>query len=49
GPGLGSVGPTENYAAIPAVGKWFLSFLMLSGRLEIYTVIILFSRTFWHR
>ncbi len=49
GPGLGEVGPTDNYAAIPTVGKWFLSFLMLSGRLEIYTVIILFSRTFWHR
>ncbi len=49
GPGLGSVGPTNNYAAIPAVGKWFLSFLMLIGRLELYTVLILFSPAFWKK
>ncbi|MDQ7063203.1 MAG: TrkH family potassium uptake protein [candidate division KSB1 bacterium] len=49
GPGLGNVGPTDNYASIPVLGKWFLSFLMLAGRLEIYTVIILFSRSFWQK
>ncbi|MCA9740757.1 TrkH family potassium uptake protein [candidate division KSB1 bacterium] len=49
GPGLGDVGPTDNYAAIPFLGKWLLSFLMLAGRLEIFTVIILFSRTFWRK
>jgi trk system potassium uptake protein TrkH len=49
GPGLGDVGPTDNYAAIPISGKWLLSFLMLVGRLEIFTVIILFSRSFWRK
>lgn len=49
GPGLGDVGPTDNYAAIPTAGKWVLSFLMLAGRLEVFTVIILFSRTFWRK
>ena len=49
GPGLGSVGPTDNYAHIPTVGKWFLTFLMLSGRLELYTVIILLSPAFWKK
>ena len=49
GPGLGSVGPTENYAHIPLLGKWFLSALMLIGRLELYTVLVLFSFTFWKK
>ncbi len=47
GPGIGDVGPMDNYAHIPAFGKWFLSFLMLVGRLEIFTVFILFSKNFW--
>ncbi|MEA3504317.1 MAG: potassium transporter TrkG [Bacteroidota bacterium] len=47
GPGLGSVGPICNYSDIPDVGKWFLSFLMLLGRLELFTVLILFSPAFW--
>ncbi len=47
GPGLGSVGPTDNYAHIPQLGKWALSFLMLVGRLEIYPVIIFLTPTFW--
>ena len=47
GPGIGDVGPVENFSAIPAVGKWLLSFLMLCGRLELFTVLILFSRAFW--
>ena len=47
GPGIGTIGPTENFAHIPAVGKWGLSFLMLTGRLEIYTVLVLFNRNFW--
>lgn len=47
GPGLGSVGPTDSYAAIPAAGKWLLSFLMLLGRLELFTVLTLFLPTFW--
>ena len=49
GPGLGGVGPVENYAFIPGPGKWILSFLMLLGRLELFTVLILFSPAFWRR
>jgi trk system potassium uptake protein TrkH len=49
GPGIGLVGPIENYAHIPEFGKWFLSFLMLIGRLEIFTVLILFSPGFWKK
>lgn len=49
GPGLGAVGPTDNYSAIPAAGKWVLSILMLMGRLEIYTVIVLLSPATWKR
>ena len=49
GPGLGSVGPTDNYAHIHTVGKYILSFCMLLGRLELYTVLILFSPNFWKR
>jgi trk system potassium uptake protein TrkH len=47
GPGLGSFGPTDNYALLPQAGKWILSFCMLLGRLEIFTVIVLLSRTYW--
>lgn len=47
GPGLGSVGPMEHYGHIPLAGKWLLSFCMLAGRLEIYTVLVLFTRDFW--
>jgi trk system potassium uptake protein TrkH len=49
GPGLGNVGPTDNYTGIPTVGKWFLTLLMLIGRLEIYTVIILLSFSYWKK
>jgi len=49
GPGFGSVGPTENFAHLPALGKWLLSWCMLLGRLEIYTVIILFVPEFWKK
>ena len=49
GPGLGDVGPTENYSQIPVFGKWFLSFLMLAGRLEVFTVLILFTPSFWKK
>jgi trk system potassium uptake protein TrkH len=47
GPGIGSVGPKENFAHMPDIAKYILSFLMLAGRLEIYTVIIVFSPKFW--
>ncbi len=49
GPGLGDLGPTDNYGFLPDLGKWFLSFLMLVGRLEIYTVLIIFTPMFWKK
>ena len=49
GPGLGMVGPTDNYAHIPVLGKWLLILCMLLGRLEIYTVLILFVPEFWRK
>lgn len=47
GPGIGKVGPLDNFANIPASGKWVLSFLMLLGRLELFTLLILFIPYFW--
>ena len=47
GPGIGAVGPVDNFAHIPVLGKWFLSFLMLLGRLELFTILILFTPYFW--
>jgi trk system potassium uptake protein TrkH len=49
GPGLGRVGPTQNYSFVPAVGKYYLSFLMLLGRLELFTVLVLFLPSFWKK
>lgn len=49
GPGFGMVGPVENYAHIPLMGKWLLIWCMLLGRLEIYTVIILLVPEFWRK
>jgi len=47
GPGLALVGPMTNYAALPDSGKLLLSFCMLIGRLEIYTVLVVFNIRFW--
>jgi trk system potassium uptake protein TrkH len=49
GPALGEAGPTENYHGLPGAGKWVLAFCMLAGRLEIYTVVILFMPRFWKK
>lgn len=49
GPGIGGVGPSETYLHFPVFGKWFLSFLMLLGRLELFTVLILFSPSLYKR
>ncbi len=49
GPGLADVGPAGNYAWMPGSGKVVLSLLMLLGRLEIYTVLVLFHPEFWRR
>lgn len=49
GPGLGMVGPADNYAQIPYLGKWLMIWCMLLGRLEIFTVIILLVPEFWRK
>jgi len=49
GPGFGMVGPVENYAQIPFLGKWLLIWCMLLGRLEIYTLIILLVPEFYRK
>jgi trk system potassium uptake protein TrkH len=47
GPALGDLGPVNNYGDLPAAAKWWSSFLMLIGRLELFTVLILFTPFFW--
>lgn len=49
GPGLGSLGPMDNYSAVPEAGKWLFSLLMLMGRLELYTVLLLFFPGTWRK
>ncbi|MDD3374168.1 MAG: TrkH family potassium uptake protein [Candidatus Omnitrophica bacterium] len=49
GPGLGKVGAVENYAWISVQGKWVLAFLMLAGRLELYSILILLVPTTWRK
>lgn len=49
GPGLGSVGPAENFAHLPQAAKLLLSFCMLLGRLEIFTVIAVFFPSAWRK
>ncbi len=49
GPSLGNVGPLEGYAGLPAFAKWVLSFCMLAGRLEFYTVLVIFTPAFWQK
>ncbi len=49
GPGIGSVGPAETYAHVHVGGKWMLSFFMLIGRLELFTVLLLLSPSFWKK
>ena len=49
GPGFGLVGPIDNYSHLPDPVKWYLSFLMMLGRLEIYTVIILMVPKYWKK
>ena len=47
GPALGDFGPVNNYSALPSLAKWWCSFLMLIGRLELFTVLILLTPFFW--
>jgi trk system potassium uptake protein TrkH len=49
GPGLGSVGPALSFGLVPASGKVLLTFLMLIGRLEIFTVLVTLTPSFWKR
>jgi len=49
GPGIGTVGPVSNFAHLPDLAKLILSFLMIVGRLEIYTVLVLFTRSYWKK
>jgi trk system potassium uptake protein TrkH len=49
GPGLAELGPVENFGGLPWQGHLILAFLMLVGRLEIYTVLLLFHPALWKR
>jgi trk system potassium uptake protein TrkH len=49
GPGFGELGSSGSYAEISIFAKWYLSFLMIVGRLEIFTILILFTPGFWKR
>jgi trk system potassium uptake protein TrkH len=49
GPAPGSFGPFASFASLPPGGKWFFAFLMLLGRLEILSVLVLFTRGFYRR
>lgn len=47
GPGWGEFGPTDSFAQIPIIGKWVLILLMMIGRLEVFTVLLIFTPAFW--
>ena len=49
GPGFGVVGPSETFASLPTEAWWVLSALMLLGRLELYTVLVIFTLGYWRR
>jgi trk/ktr system potassium uptake protein len=49
GPGLGAVGPADNYAHLPVFAKWVLSVTMLVGRVEFYTALVILTPAFWRR
>jgi len=49
GPGIGGVGPAHNFAGFPESAKLFLAFLMLLGRLELFTILLLFMPAYWRR
>jgi trk system potassium uptake protein TrkH len=49
GPGLGAVGPVDNYGQLPGLAKWILSVCMIAGRLEFYTLVVLLTPAFWRK
>ncbi len=49
GPGLGEYGPAFSWSTLPGAAKWLSSFLMLMGRLELFTILLLFTPEFWRK
>ena len=49
GMSIGQYGPSGSYAAFPLVGKWWMTLVMLTGRLEIFTVLLLFTKALWKK
>lgn len=49
GPGLGAVGPMYNFGFFSPATKWWFSFVMIAGRLELYTILIFFMPSFWKK
>jgi trk system potassium uptake protein TrkH len=49
GPGLGAVGPSSTFLEVTALGKWLLSMLMIIGRLEVFPILLLFTRELWRK
>ena len=50
GPGIGEkIGPNGNFASINDIAKWILAITMIFGRLEIFTILVLFSKNFWKK
>ena len=49
GPGFGAVGPSENYAFVSDTGKWFLSWNMMVGRLEMFSALAILYPSFWKK
>ncbi len=49
GPGFGGIGPSKNYAHISTAGQWFMCWLMLVGRLEMFSALVIFYPSFWRK
>jgi trk system potassium uptake protein TrkH len=49
GPGFGAIGPSENYSFFSDAGKWFLSWNMLVGRLEMFSALVILFPAFWKK
>jgi len=49
GPGLGAIGPFDNFAHLPGIVKLVLALCMIAGRLEVFTLLVLLQPGFWRR
>jgi trk system potassium uptake protein TrkH len=49
GPALGTLGPAYSWSALPDAAKWLSALLMLVGRLELFTILLMFTNTFWKK